>query len=78
MTERRYGQWSGNERGRAEDPTRCIEEVPDMSIANGIVFKQCSRKRGFGGPSLHGQMGLWCKQHGKRHTIPKGIKEPVR
>lgn len=64
MTERRYGQWAGNDRGVAEDVTRCVEEVPDPYTARGFVYKQCARKRG------HGPNGEYCKQHAKRMEAP--------
>lgn len=51
---RRYGRWSGNPKGTAEDTTRCV-----YSVANGWIPAQCSRKRG------HGVDGLLCKQHAK-------------
>lgn len=61
---RRYGQWAGNERGMAEDPTRCAEEVADPPRY--ILFHQCLRKRG------HGKDGLYCKQHAKFHPKEGG------
>ena len=61
MSERRYGQWSGNPRGHAEDPGGCIESVPNPAIARGMVFKQCDRMRGFGKDQLY------CKQHARKH-----------
>lgn len=51
--ERRYGP-----RGQfSENEQHCIEEVwPDARHPH-----QCSRRRG------HGQWGLFCRQHAKRH-----------
>lgn len=54
---RRYGQWAGNEKGIAEDVSRCIKEVSDHS---GWHYYQCHRKRGYG-PDLQ-----YCKQHAKQ------------
>jgi len=51
-----YDEWSGNEKGTPEDPTRCIVAVPSWS---GWHSPQCRRKRGFG------PEGLYCKQHAK-------------
>ena len=62
MADRIYGQWAGNERGQAEDKTRCIESV--YPPGRSFVPHQCYRKRG------EGPLGLYCKQHGKRHTSP--------
>lgn len=56
MTERRYGQWAGNEKGTPEDLTRCVVEVWSKGA---FRSRQCSRKRGYG-PG-----GLYCKQHAK-------------
>lgn len=58
-TERRYGQWSGNEKGVAEDHTKCVEEV-HANWTMWPIYVQCSRKRG------HGPLGLYCKQHAKK------------
>lgn len=58
MSDRRYDQWAGNPKGIPEDTNRCIESVGDGSYWH---FYQCSRKRG------HGEGGLYCKQHAKRH-----------
>ncbi len=52
---RRYGQWAGDPQGRAEDKTRCVEEVHQ-----GWHFYQCQRKRG------HGPLGEYCKQHASK------------
>ena len=60
-TNRRYGQSAGNEKGYAEDPTRCVEEVYPPP---GYIPRQCSRQRGYGPGSL------WCKQHGKKEPTP--------
>ena len=59
MTERRYGQWTGNEKGRPEDPKRCIVEVWP---AREWFGRQCARRRG------HGPDGLYCKQHAKQQA----------
>ena len=53
--EKRYGQWSGNEKGNPEDKTKCFEEIGFEDY----VGRQCSRKRGYG-PG-----GLYCKTHAK-------------
>jgi hypothetical protein len=58
--ETRYGVWNGCPQGRAEDLTRCIEEVWP-SDGTWIPY-QCCRKRG------HGPDKLYCKQHAKKHT----------
>lgn len=55
VSERRYGAWAGNPKGKAEDPTRCIKEVWPVDF--GMIPYQCFRKRG------HGPDGLYCKQH---------------
>lgn len=47
----------GHFQKRAEDKTRCIEEVWDR-----FTSYQCSRKRGYG------KNGLYCKQHAKQQT----------
>lgn len=60
---RRYGQWAGNSRGTPEDVSRCVDSVRNMSIARGMVDKQCERKRG------HGPNGEYCKQHAKRKKV---------
>ena len=57
MTGRRYGQWTGNPSGNAEDPERCIKEV--WPTNGSWTAYQCFRKRG------HGPDGLYCKQHAK-------------
>lgn len=54
----RYGQNNTNPNGRAEDKTRCVDEV--WNGPRGMSASQCSRKRGFG-PG-----GEYCKQHAKR------------
>ena len=51
-----YGAWAGNEKGRSEDPERCIERV---ASSGSWITHQCYRKRG------HGKDGLYCKQHAK-------------
>jgi len=51
---RKYGQWVGNPKGRAEDKTRCIEEVFSGLSPGGY---QCQRKRGYG------PRKQYCKQH---------------
>ena len=53
--ERRYNVWAGNPQGRAEDATRCIEEIHESG--RGGMFRQCDRKRG------QGPDGLYCKRH---------------
>lgn len=69
-----YGQWAGNPKGTPEDPDRCIAPVPGG--ARGIIYKQCSRKRG------HGPGDLFCKQHARapnntiRRWIDRGTTEP--
>lgn len=57
MSERRYGQWAGNPKGRAEDPSRCIKEIYLNNRGGSANQYQCLRKRG------HGPEGLYCKQH---------------
>ena len=57
--ERRYGRWSVNPTGRAEQPTRCVQEV-DFGDRWFVGGHQCARRRGYG-PD-----GLYCKQHAKR------------
>ena len=59
MTERRYGQWAGNQQGYPEDKTRCVQTVWPRS--GGWIDSQCKRKRG------HGPNGLYCKQHAKNY-----------
>jgi len=58
---RRYGAWAGNPKGQPEDPEKCIVEVYDQ----GLIPRQCSRKRGYG------ENGLYCKQHAKRLETDK-------
>jgi hypothetical protein len=55
---RRYDIWAGNPKGIPEDPTRCIQEVPDWS---GWHVYQCFRKR---------KVGLYCTQHAKKRSDP--------
>lgn len=50
----RYGQWAGNEQGRAADLSRCCVEVYS---GHSLISSQCSRKNG------HGPEGAYCKQH---------------
>lgn len=57
MKERRYGEWAGCPKGRAEDKTRCVVEVYPQS--GSWVPYQCLRKKGYG-PN-----GEYCKQHAK-------------
>jgi hypothetical protein len=52
----RYGTWAGNERGKAEDKTKCVEIV----FGDSWIPYQCTRKRGYG-PD-----GEYCKQHAKK------------
>ncbi len=52
---RRYGEWAGDPKGTAEDPTRCVKEVWPNDRAG--IAHQCFRKRG------HGEGGLYCAQH---------------
>ena len=55
---RRYGVWVGSPGGVPENVGRCIEVVyPQEQWAT----RQCLRRRG------HGEDGLYCKQHAKRH-----------
>ncbi len=69
---RRYGQWSGNEKGQTEDPARCVASVPS-TIARGMVGKQCDRPRGKGTGDFE---GLLCGVHarsqreGRRLVVP--------
>lgn len=51
----RYGEWSGNPKGRAYDEKKCAYEVFDKYIGC-----QCSR------PNGHGVNGLFCKIHAKK------------
>ena len=62
---RRYNQWAGNPKGYAEDPRRCVADVPDDS---GFHFYQCFRQRG------SGKDGLYCWQHAKRHPVEESAK----
>jgi len=64
--ERRYDQWAGNPIGTAEDKTRCLVEVQDVT---GWHFYQCSRKRG------KGKDGLYCGQHAKKHPAVVGEQD---
>jgi len=57
---RRYGVWSGNPKGYAEDTTRCVAVVGDRTMWGPAQAHQCHRKRG------HGADGLYCKQHAKQ------------
>jgi len=54
-----YGDWAGSSKGVREDKDRCVVSVHGI----GWQDHQCSRMRG------HGQDGLFCKQHGKKHTL---------
>jgi hypothetical protein len=69
---RRYGTWAGNERGHAEDPTRCVANV---QRGRGFLFAQCSKTRG------KGILGDLCAQHAKieatRGRGPLWIPEEV-
>jgi len=49
-----YGGWAGYPKGHRPDPARCAQEVPD---SRGLLWYQCSRKRG------HGPEQAYCKQH---------------
>lgn len=60
MSERIYGQSAAN-RGKLEDPTRCVEEVWGNSRSDSFLSWQCSFKRG------HGKEGLYCKKHAKKY-----------
>ncbi len=62
-----YGQWSGNERGTAEDTSRCIVAVYS---GRSFIASQCRHKRG------HGVGGLFCKQHAKRYPNGTGLMVP--
>lgn len=53
---RRYGKWSGNERGTVEDTALCVAEV---CTGGAWIPWQCTRKRG------KGPDGLYCGQHAK-------------
>ena len=53
-----YGDWAGNPKGHPYDPEHCAERVYPK---RGMVSYQCNRKKG------HGDRGLFCKQHAKRH-----------
>lgn len=59
---RRYGQWAGGPKGRAEDPNCCIVEV--WGSGRSMLSYQCGHKRG------HGKGGNFCLQHAK--MIEKG------
>ena len=54
MYRERYGQWSGNERGREPDRSRCCV---DVYSGGSMISSQCSRKNGYG------PEGAYCKQH---------------
>lgn len=56
----RYAQWGGNPKGNAYKPDRCAESIWTSVWDMG---RQCSR------PNGHGEGGLFCKQHAKRHTV---------
>lgn len=66
---RRYGQWAGNEKGVAEDPSNCIVKV--WPSGRSMISYQCGHGRG------HGKGGNFCLQHAKmikkgRHlSVPK-------
>ena len=60
----RYGQSALNERGDAEDPTRCVDEV--WNGPRGMTSSQCRRRRG------HGPDGEWCRQHAKQQEARLG------
>ena len=69
MKERIYNQWAGNEKGKKENLSKCIEKVWPPP---GYISSQCSRKRGYG------PEGLYCKQHAKvqdRMLSDKLVKE---
>lgn len=60
MTRFKYGAFEEIK----EDPTRCVEVVyGGFGRWSSFHPFQCSRKRGFG------LMGLYCKQHAKRHPV---------
>lgn len=50
--EYRYGKWSGNPNGMAQDPRRCVAEV-----WGDYIVHQCARKRP--------EDSLYCWQHEK-------------
>ncbi len=55
---RTYGSWAGNEAGKPEDRTKCIENVyPSRTW----IPQQCSFKRG------KGKYGLYCGIHAKNN-----------
>jgi len=58
MTERRYQITAIKPKGIAEDPKRCIAEVPIFK--DSPITKQCHFNRG------HGPGGLFCKTHAKK------------
>ena len=53
-----YGAWGGNPKGNPYKPDRCAKALFGNAWD---VGRQCSR------PSGHGDRGLFCKQHAKRH-----------
>ncbi len=55
-----YGVWAGNKCGIAYVETRCAEEV---AVPHSWEYRQCSRKGG------HGDRGLFCKAHARRHPV---------
>lgn len=57
--EKRYGVWSGNPKGTAEDMARCTATVGGKSLWGPADARQCQRKRGFG------PEGAFCRQHGR-------------
>lgn len=59
LSEKRYGAWAGNPKGRPYNPEQCAEEVSDRT---GWHFYQCNRIKGFG------KDGLYCKQHAKKNS----------
>jgi len=66
---RRYGIWSGNPKGYAEDLTRCVVEVGGGSLWGAANAHQCHRPRG------HGPNGEYCKQHALKPPRGEGSGE---
>jgi hypothetical protein len=60
MSERRYGVWSGDLKGTAQNVLRCVSEVFAGEGFARYYGRQCTRPRG------HGPDGLYCKQHARK------------
>ena len=56
--ERRYSQWAGEPKGRAEKLDKCVEQITPRGS---YIPHQCHRYRG------HGPNGEYCGQHAKHY-----------